>query len=337
MRKVDEVKKDIDTMALIAEKIYNRLKEQYPDRTNNSEVVRVIKELHINEDFDEGCVRLVAFWIYHGMKSLFLQDADALVFRTDHMVDVLNYVRYKFPTIERVTTYSRAKTVSRKSIEELAALRGAGLNRIHIGMESGSDAVLELICKGVTKEEQILAGRNVIKAGFELSEYFMPGVGGKEHSAENVTDSAEVLNATNPTFIRIRSTVPRPGTPLYDMMLRKEWTPLTEEEKVGEIKALIENLKNITSTVKSDHIMNLLEDVDGTIPDDKSKMLAVINDFQRMNQDDKESFIVGRRLGRYRYLSDFAPMHEIEMIKREIKDKYSSVDEGVMDILRNYI
>jgi histone acetyltransferase (RNA polymerase elongator complex component) len=337
MRKVDEVKKDIDTMARIAEQIYKKLKEQYPDRMNNSEVVRVIKELHFNEDIDEGCVRQVAFWIYHGMKSLFLQDADALVLRTDHLVDILNYVRDKFSTIERITTYSRAKTISRKSIEELIALRGAGLNRIHIGMESGSDAVLELICKGVTQEEQILAGRNVIKAGFELSEYFMPGVGGKEHSEENVAGSAEVLNATNPTFIRIRSTVPRPGTPLYDMMLRKEWTPLTEEEKVGEIKALIEHLQDITSSVKSDHFMNLLEDVDGTIPDDTGKMLAVIQDFQGMNQDDKESFIVGRRLGRYRYLSDFVPMQEIEMIKREIKNKYSTVDEGVYEILVNYI
>jgi radical SAM superfamily enzyme YgiQ (UPF0313 family) len=337
MRKVDEVKNDIDIMARIADKIYAALKEQYPDRRNNASVINVLNELDFDEDFDEACVRQVAFWIYYGMRSLFLQDADALVFRTEQLVDILNYVRGKFPTIERITTYSRAKTVSRKSIDELAALREAGLNRIHIGMETGSDAVLEMICKGVTQEEQIRAGMNAVKAGFELSEYFMPGLGGKEHSAENVVESAKVLNAINPTFIRIRSTIPRPGTPLYDMMLKKEWTPLSEEEKVGEIKGLVEELHDITSIVKSDHFMNLLEEVEGTMPGDKSKMLAAIGDFQNMNQDDKESFVVGRRLGRYRYLSDFTPLDEIEMIKREIKEKYSSVDEGVMDILRNYI
>ncbi len=337
MRKVDEVKHDIDIMAGIADKIYRALKERYPDRSNNAAVVNVLNDLNFEGDYDEGCVRQVAFWIYYGMRSLFLQDADALVFRTEHLVEILNYAREKFPTIERITTYSRAKTVSRKSLDELALIRRAGLNRIHIGMETGSDAVLEMICKGVTQEEQILAGRNAVKAGFELSEYFMPGVGGREHSAENVAESAKVLNAINPTFIRIRSTVPRPGTPLYDMMLRNEWTPLSEEEKVGEIKGLIADLRDITSIVKSDHFMNLLEDVEGTLPDDKDKMLGAIQGFQSMSQDDRESFVVGRRLGRYRYLSDFTPLQEIEMIKREIKEKYSSVDEGVMDILRNYI
>ena len=103
MRKVDEVKRDIDVMAAIADKIYGALKERYPDRSNNSQVVNVLNELDFGEDFDEGCVRQVAFWIYYGMKSLFLQDADALVFKTEHLVDVLNYVRGKFPTSERIT------------------------------------------------------------------------------------------------------------------------------------------------------------------------------------------------------------------------------------------
>lgn len=337
MRKVEEVKKDIDAMSRIAEKIYRKLKEQHPDRKDNAPVVNVLDELNFDEDFDEGCVRQVAFWIYHGMKSLFLQDADALVLRTGDLVDILHYVKDRFPTIERITTYARAKTVSRKTLADLTAIRAAGLNRIHIGMESGSDAVLAMICKGVTQEEQIIAGRNVIAAGFELSEYFMPGVGGKELSLENVTESAKVLNATNPTFIRIRSTVPKPGTPLYNMLLQKKWTPLTEEEKIGEIRAVIENLDNITSTVKSDHFMNLLEDVEGTLPDDKGAMLAVIQDFQRMSRDDKESFIVGRRLGRYRRVSDYAPLSEVEVLKREIKDRYASLDEGIREILTHYI
>jgi radical SAM superfamily enzyme YgiQ (UPF0313 family) len=337
MRKVEEVKKDIDTMYRIAEKIYSKIKEQHPDRKDNTVVARIINDLNADDDVDEGCMRQVAFWIYYGMRSLFLQDADALVFRTGDLIEILRYVKDRFPTIERITTYSRAKTISRKTLDDLTAIRQAGLNRIHIGMESGSDAVLEMVCKGVTQEEQILAGRNAIAAGFELSEYFMPGLGGREYTMENVVESAKVLNETNPTFIRIRSTVPRPGTPLYDMLLQKKWTPLSEEEKVGEIGSLIENLQGITSTVKSDHFMNLLEDVDGTLPEDKDSMLGVIRDFQSMSPDDKESFIVGRRLGRYRYISDFVPMQEVEMLKREIKARYTSLDEGIMEILTHYI
>ena len=337
MRKPDEIKKDIDTMASIADAINSELNRQHPDRNDNALVVSVIKDMDFPEGIDEGCSRQVAFWVYHGMKSLFLQDADALVLRTGDLVEILKHAREKFPTLERITTYSRAQTISRKSLEDLKALRAAGLNRIHIGMESGSDAVLALINKGATQEEQIRAGRNVIEAGFELSEYYMPGVGGREYMTENAMESAKVLNAVNPTFIRIRSTVPSPGTPLYQMMMDKRWTPLTEEEKVKEIRLFIENLQGITSTVQSDHIMNLLEDIAGELPGEKANMLTLIDHFLGMGQDDRESFIVGRRIGRYRYLSDYVPMHDVEMLKREIKNRFGTIEGGMMEILSNYI
>ena len=120
MRKVGEIKADIDAMSSIAERIYRELKSRYPDRADNAPVVRVMKEIDFGPGIDQGCARQVAFWIYHGMKSLFLQDADALVLRTDDLVEILNYAREKFPTIERITTYSRAQTVCRKSPEDLA-------------------------------------------------------------------------------------------------------------------------------------------------------------------------------------------------------------------------
>jgi hypothetical protein len=337
MRKADEIIKDIDTIAAIADAICLELKRQYPDRKDNGPVVSVIKNMDFPEGIDEGCARQVAFWVYHGMRSMFLQDADALVLRTGDLVEILKHARERFPSLERITTYSRSQTISRKSLEDLKALRAAGLNRIHIGMESGSDAVLALINKGVTQEEQIRAGRNVIEAGFELSEYYMPGVGGREYMAENATESAKVLNAVNPTFIRIRSTVPSPGTPLYQMMSDNRWTPLTEEEKVREIRLFIEHLQGITSTLQSDHIMNLLEDIEGGLPGGKANMLAVIDHFLGMSRDDRESFIVGRRIGRYRYLSDYVPMQDVEMLKRELINRFGSIEGGMLEILSNYI
>lgn len=337
MRKVDEIRHDIDVMSGIAEAITRELDRRHPDRRDNSAVVHVIKDIDFGGDIDQGCVRQVAFWLYHGMKSLFLQDADALVLRTGDLVEILNYVREKFPTIERITTYSRAQTVSRRTPEELRALRRAGLNRIHIGLETGADEVLALVNKGVTQEEQIRAGRNAVDAGFELSQYFMPGLGGKELTAENAAESAKVLSRVNPTFIRIRSTIPVPGTPLHDMMKEGAWTPLTEEEKVREIRLFLEKLEGITSTVQSDHIMNLLEDVEGTLPGDRDRMLGVIDEFLAMGPDDRESFIVGRRIGRYRYCSDYVQLSEVENIKREIIRQYGSIDRGILEILTNFI
>ncbi len=337
MRKVDEIKRDIDMMSSIADTIYRELNRQYPDRRDNSAVAQVIKNIDFGEGIDQGCVRQVAFWIYHGMKSLFLQDADALVLRTGDLVEILTSVREKFPTIERITTYSRAHTISRKSPEELQALRQAGIDRIHIGMETGSDTVLALVSKGVTGEEMVRAGRNVVEAGFELSEYFMPGLGGREHSEDHAVESARVLNEVNPTFIRLRSTVPVPGTPLHDMMLAGRWTPLTEVEKVREIRLFIERLEGITSTVESDHIMNLLEDIEGVLPGDRAAMLDVIDRFLGMEPDHRESFVVGRRIGRYRYLSDYVPLPDVENIKGEIIKQFGSIERGILEILTNFI
>ena len=183
--------------------------------------------------------------------------------------EILNHLRDAFPTITRITSYARSKTLSRKSPDELKSLRVAGLNRVHTGMESGSDAVLSLMHKGVTQEEQIRSGRQVIAAGIELSEYFMPGLGGRDLSAEHAVESAAVLAAVNPTFIRIRTTVPVPGTPLHRMMAEGRWAPLTEEEKVRELRDCLRRLDGITSTVQSDHMMNLLEDVAGRLPGDR--------------------------------------------------------------------
>jgi len=89
-------------------------------------------------------------------------------------VRILDYLKQKFPGIERITTYARARTLKRKSVEDLRRLKQAGLTRVHAGMESGSTRVLQLIKKGLTQEEIVQGGRHVMEAGLELSEYIMP-------------------------------------------------------------------------------------------------------------------------------------------------------------------
>ncbi len=337
IRKVDEIKRDIDAMALIADRIRRQLNIPDDAGADRAAVIEAIEKLDDDGEVDGECARQMAFWMCYGLHTVFLQDADAMVLRTDQLVDILNHLRKAFPTINRVTSYARAKTISRKSLDELKALRAAGLNRIHTGMESGSDVLLSLFKKGVTREEQIRAGRNVVAAGIELSEYFMPGLGGREMSEIHAVESAAVLNAVNPTFIRLRSTIPVPGTPLHRMMTEGQWTPLTEEEKVREIKTFIERLEGITSTVRSDHIMNLLEDVEGKLPDDKPRILEPMERFLGMSPLDKELFIVGRRMNRFRQVSDFSPARDVERVRRELIERFGSVDQGILKVLVNFI
>ena len=325
MRNVDEVKNDINTISFILEELAKK-----PSLTQQS-----ISDISLENDIDYRYIEQVLAWLHFGMDNLFLQDADSLTMKTDDILEILNHVKVKLPSIKRITTYARANTVSRKTLDELKALREAGLNRLHIGMESGSDAVLALLKKGVTSEKQIDAGRKAIEAGIEVSLYFMPGCGGLEHLEDNALGSAKVINAIDPAFIRIRSVVPMPGSPLYQMMTDKQWIPLSEREKVRELRLLIENLENIKSALISDHIMNLLEEVEGVFPNDKDRMLGIIDRFFAMDEEQQDNFIVGRRLGIYRSLSDVSK--EVEPAKARLIAQYGDLDTAMRALLTRYI
>ena len=165
-----------------------------------------------------GSLVNVANWLASGGRTAFLQDADTLIMRVPELLEVLKHLKGSFPSIERITSYARAKTASRRSLAELKELHDAGLSRLHIGLESGSDEVLQYMEKGVTAEEHIRGGRAVVEAGISLSEYVMPGLGGKRWSENHALESARVLNAIAPDFIRLRSLGVRKNTPLHEQI-----------------------------------------------------------------------------------------------------------------------
>ena len=118
-------------------------------------------------------------WLYRGEGSVFLQDANSLIVKPEKLEQILKHLNACFPWITRITSYARSHTINRISDDDMQNLADAGLNRIHIGMESGSDKVLEKTLKGVSKAGHISAGRRVKSAGIQLSEYVMPGLGGR--------------------------------------------------------------------------------------------------------------------------------------------------------------
>jgi radical SAM superfamily enzyme len=213
----------------------------------------------------------------------------------------------------------------------------AGLNRIHIGMESGSDAILAKTDKGISKAGHISAGRRVKGANIELSEYVMPGLGGKDLSEEHAIETADALNQIDPDFIRLRTLSVPPGIPLYDEYQSGTFIKCTDLEVVQEIRLLIGTLTGIRSRVKSDHFYNLLQLVDGQLPDDKTRMLRVIDEFLDLPTADKVTFQLGRRLGYFQQLSD---MHEptqrvhVEGIQDRLNITAENIDRVIDERLR---
>jgi radical SAM superfamily enzyme YgiQ (UPF0313 family) len=246
-----------------------------------------------------------AAWYRAGMESVFLQDANTMVVRPDDLADILQYLRTLFPDVRRVTSYGRSHTIARISGSDMKRLADAGLNRIHIGMESGSDTVLRLVDKGADKAAHIAAGVKVKEAGIELSEYYIPGLGGREYSRENALETADALNQINPDFIRIRTlSVPR-RAPLYKDYEDGVFTRASDTDVVQELLLFIEALDGIISVIKSDHILNLIPEVDGKLPEDKDKMLAALRWYLALPEDGKLLYRVGRRTGLFNSISDY--------------------------------
>jgi hypothetical protein len=241
-----------------------------------------------------GSLVNVANWLASGGRTAFLQDADTLIMRVPELLEVLKHLKSGFSGIERITSYARAKTVSRRSPAELKELHDAGLSRLHIGLESGSDEVLRYMEKGVTAEEHIRGGRAVVEAGISLSEYVMPGLGGKRWSDNHALESARVLNAIGPDFIRLRSLGVRKNTPLHDQMGSADFQILDEDEMVGEIGLLIENL-DCRSYLASDQMSNLLWEVEGQLPDDKQAMLETVSRYLSKAPMERLKFCLERR------------------------------------------
>lgn len=323
LRSVEEIKQDI----LAVKAIEDRLKETSWKSGYGGRVEAVAGAI-LNNPPNEASFN-VALWLYHGGTSAFLQDANTLIMKTDELVEVLRFLKQTLPTITRVTSYGRSKTAAKKKLEELVQLREAGLSRLHIGLESGYDPLLKYMDKGVTAAEHIKGGRNIVAAGISLCEYVLLGLGGKGMWREHATETAKVLNQINPDFIRVRTLTIKAGMPLYDEVKNGNFIRQTDEEIIEGEKLFIENL-NCQSNFISDHITNLLQEIEGKLPEDKDKMLAIIARFQSLSPEEKQNFKLGRRLGVYERLDDLnnLPKHDsVEQARQKLSHNGNQVDE----------
>jgi radical SAM superfamily enzyme YgiQ (UPF0313 family) len=256
------------------------------------------------DDHEQQALSAALNWFAGGMRSIFLQDANSLVIKPESLIRILRHLRSRFPWVDRITSYARSHTIARISDAHLSRMRSAGLNRIHIGLESGSDAVLKMVRKGSDKRTQIKAGRKVKKAGMELSEYVMPGLGGKDLSRDHALETADALNQIDPDFIRLRSLAIPGRIPLAEEYRAGRFVKLNDVEMVGEIRLFVDNLDGIASMIASDHILNLFEEVQGRLPEAKTEILGVLDRFLALSAQDQCRFQVGRRLGIFSRIVD---------------------------------
>lgn len=318
-RPVEDIKNDIDVMA----KYRDMILAHFVDGSYDENALN--KEFAALPTYDaKMCYQMVFTWLTTGgRQAIFLQDANTMVLRPQWLVEIVSHIREKLPELERITSYGRADALSRIDESDLKKIADAGLNRIHSGYESGSDKVLTLIDKGSTQEQEIIGGQKVKSAGIELSMYFMPGVGGKDLTEDNAIETAKVVNAVNPDFVRLRTFVARTGTEMYKMLTSGEFTECTDMEKVVEIRNMLAHIDQgkTDGMIKSDHIINLLSDVEGYMDKDIPTMLEYIDSFLALPREEQKIFQLARRRGfpmDWNHLEHMRP-NDLQDIKKEAR------------------
>jgi radical SAM superfamily enzyme YgiQ (UPF0313 family) len=219
-------------------------------------------------------------------KTAFLGDANPLSMPYEDLVEILGHLKKKFPAIGRVTAYGRASSIWKKTDDELKAIRVSGLDRLHIGMESGSDEVLRLQKKGTSSKQLIETGQKAKAAGFEVSFYLLLGLGGQALSKEHVQGSARVINEAMPDFVRVRRLWVHPASRLNGLIGAGKFIEQTPEGTVIELREILSGLTCRGTHFTCDHANNYIQ-VHGELMKDKADMLGVIDDFLKLPESER--------------------------------------------------
>ncbi len=298
VRSCEELFADIEVLAAMREAVRERAQDHDPHLgLPRSVALDMLRTPRLPEAF-----RSFILWATIPSGNVFLQDADALVMKTDDLCRVLDRLRITLP-IGRITSYSRASTAARLG-KRLIALRETGLARIHLGVESGDPETLLRVEKGATPERFIEAAERIREAGLELSVYVMPGLGGTERWREHAIATAELVRAMSPDTIRLRTLAIAAATPLFETVRSGRLTPQRDMATLEEIRLFLNHLDGWMGEIESDHVLNLLPELRGRMPEDQPAMIELLDTALSLDPENQTLYVAGRRAGVFRDLTE---------------------------------
>ena len=226
-----------------------------------------------------------------GVKTLFFPAGNTIAMPTEPLCEICRFARETFPALDRITVYGSSQYIHQKGPEDLKKLSAAGLSRIHVGLETGDDALLKKVRKGTVAAQQVSAGKWVMAAGIQLSLYVILGIGGQDRTTEHATETVRVLNAIDPDFIRLRTFVPKVNTPLLEDVRSGTFRMLGPHGVLRETRHLIENL-SVSSQLTSDHYTNYIN-LDGKLPEAKPDLLRQLDAASQRDEASFRPFFIG--------------------------------------------
>ena len=212
-----------------------------------------------------------------GLQRVFLMDGDAIIIKTEDLLRILRKLYDTFPALEKVTLYAGPRSTLSKTPEELKALHDAGLSRAYLGVESGSDAVLKFIHKGVNAQQMLQAGQRLVEAGIDLWVTIILGITGEGGDwREHILSTAQIINEMKPRHLSAMTFAPAKGTPLGDDVLAGRFKVYGPDHILEECRLLIQHLDVDPLHFTSNHASNYLP-LKGSLPQDREKFLSLID------------------------------------------------------------
>lgn len=215
-------------------------------------------------------------------KRFTLLEGNPLCVSTDHLISVFKLI-HKYFEVEYISMFARATDVLRKSDEELLKLKELGMDRLCLGLESGSDEVLAFHKKGHTAHDSILATRKLDRLGIKYSTYFMLGLGGRNMTMSHRRETAKLLNEIHPFEVVFVTTVIFKRAPLKDYVRNKSFIRMSVKEILEEEIYIIENL-NMDTIIKATHKTNPIP-LQAKFPEGKEIFLRKLRDYCDSNDE----------------------------------------------------
>jgi radical SAM superfamily enzyme YgiQ (UPF0313 family) len=226
-------------------------------------------------------IDLTSKW-YPATKRIFLADGDAINLPTERLVQILVYIYKKFPALERVSSYAMPKNLLQKTDRELMTLRAAGLKMLYVGIESGSDTVLKKITKGATYKTIVQSCKKAKENNYVLSCMIILGLGGKKYTFEHIEETSKIISEVSPDYVGALNL--HLDNSLYNEFMIKFKEPfefLDDIQILNELELLISKINPSSPLIfRANHASNVYS-IKGTLPNDKVKILELINQLKK--------------------------------------------------------
>jgi radical SAM superfamily enzyme YgiQ (UPF0313 family) len=218
---------------------------------------------------------------YPEAQRIFLADGDALNIPTDKLIQILAYLRHKFPNLKRTSCYAMPKNILQKKDDELVKLKANGLDMFYLGIETGNDTLLKKVTKGATSKGIVQSCRKAKQHGYILSCMIILGLGGKRYTMEHISDTARIISEITPDYLGALTLYLEDG--IYDEFMTKfgeSFTALEDIEILEELERLVTDFYPLRPVIfRANHASNVYS-IGGTIPQDKEKILSLIKDLK---------------------------------------------------------